>query len=176
MTERGWLEAREKVWQRLEYSTAVQLFTGEEGRCTWCHVILQKRHLHNSLPPCYLVDIILKGDIWTEFVVFTSSLIEMVILCIFLLLYRHFVIKTRWNTINCSKNDHISCSRKLSFFFFFFLIGTENVKQNHIVLNETVLRWIQLMGNKWRLRDHGDLTVTLSGSGRREGAWACTLP
>lgn len=138
-----------------------------------CHPA-EETFTHNLLPPCYLVDIILKGDIWTEFVVFTSSLIEMVILWIFLLLYRHFVIKTRWNTINCSKNDHI-CSGKLSLFF---LIGTANVKQNHIVLNETVLRWRQLMGNKWRLRDHGDLTVTLSGSGRREGAWAwaCTLP
>lgn len=48
-------------------------------------------------------------------------------------------------------------------FLFFFLIGTENVKQNHIILNEntTVLKWRQLMRNKWadaseRTRDCSD--------------------
>lgn len=45
---------------------------------------------------------------------------------------QNFCNKTRWNTTNCSKNDHISCWGTL---FCFFLIGTENVK--------TILSWMK---------------------------------
>ncbi len=60
--------------------------------------------------------------------------------------------------------------------FFFFLIGTENVKQNQIILNEntTVLKWRQLMRNKWanaseRTRETAVITCDCSGRHREAG-------
>lgn len=46
---------------------------------------------------------------------------------------QNFCNKTRWNTTNCSKNDHLSCWGTLFCFFF----NWDGECQNHIVLNET---------------------------------------
>lgn len=199
----GWLSTAglklKRIWQRIKYPllTAVQLFTGRRGHfharcslvcsCTWCHVTcravcigkLQDKDVQFSrIVWWFFRDIILNGDYWTEFVVFTLSLKQMLILCIFVLLYRHFVIKTRWNAMNCAKEWPQLLLRNI--FFLFFLIGTENVKQSHIVLNETqqCWKWRQLMGNKWanaaeRTRDCSDpLQLPLRGIGGRRSEHA----
>lgn len=109
LTERGWTESKEnRTEDKVSMLTAVGFFTGEvifTLNGLWPilvqHVMSPRPAvLHSELltaASCYLVDekYFSKGGYWTEFVVFTSSSTEMVILCIFLLLYRYFVIKPR---------------------------------------------------------------------------------
>lgn len=191
MSECGWLEAKENLTEdKVPMLTAVQLFTGGEGHFhAWCslflylmscHVILQgclhrkitgKRH---SIPPYYLVVFqryYFKGGFLNRICGF-----HLVIERNGYFVYFSFVVQTF-----CNKNHdetHWTVPRMTTSAGerFIFLIGTENVKQNHIVLNETKQKWRQVMRNKWANASEMRwwLTITLWGAGWRK--WACTLP
>lgn len=129
MTAHGWLEAIKRIWQRIKHPllTAVHyslarghfhaVLSGLFLYMSTCKAVSMGKLQDKDIQFSHIIwwffkDIIVKGEYWTEFVVYTLSLKEMVILCIFVLLYRYFVIKTRWN----AKNDHISCWGTFSFF------------------------------------------------------------
>lgn len=77
----------------------------------------------------HIGNLTLKGDYWIEFVVWK----KMVILCVFVSLYRTFVIKQD-ETQRTVQRMTTSPAEELCFFFFF---NWDGECQNHIVLNET---------------------------------------
>lgn len=154
----GWLSVAglkpKRIWQEDKVSmlTAVQLFTGE---VIFTLNGLRSVLVHDVMSSCGAVCIVKNLTFsspiniwWILKRYFKRGLLNRI--CGFHLVIErngyfvyfffcctdYFVIKPRWSTVNCSKNDHISCWRT---FALFFLIGTENVKQNHIVLNETTM-------------------------------------
>lgn len=138
-TEHGRLEAKENLTEaKVPMPTSVQLFAGKRGhfhtRWFLCsiHVVLQGcLHRKNYMLRAFsshIGNLTLKGDYWIEFVVWK----KMVILCVFVSLYRTFVIKQD-ETQRTVQRMTTSPAEELCFFF-----NWDGECQNHIVLNETL--------------------------------------
>lgn len=110
-------------WPSMMSSSPKTIRVNPTDRCsrslavTWRHPA--ETSLRRSAPLLYLWFFShFRGEDWTELVVFTSSLTEMVILCISVLLYRRF----------CNKNKTKEWAHLLLKTRFVFLIRTEERK------------------------------------------------